>query len=463
MNTIIKKIVLTFSIMLLTIPAFAYDFEANGLYFKMISVPESTCELAKGDTPYKGDIVIPETVEYKNRQFTIVSIGDAFSGNKEVTNVVLPNTITLFNGGEFKNCTALQTVTLPDGLTCIQDEMFFGCSSLKTFAIPNSVKSIRDKAFRECTSLQSITIPNSVESIRSYAFFGCTSLTSIVLPKSLNNCGEGMFIGCTSLQTVTFPSSMRYFDEYMFKGCTSLTSITIPGSVQTIMRGAFSGCKNLKEVIFENNQSCIEFYFKSVTGADEFEKGLVSMFQSTNISTLVLGRQLNYYHTTGWNGNSGKFKDEKHIRWLFNNLTTLKVLKDCDPEQISLFSNISNLSVEDDFDLSKVNDLSSLTKLQTLTLKSTTPPICPKFSNDQYLNVILYVPIGTLETYQKADGWEYFFDIREIGVSSVNELQSGSRKEIGRYDINGNKIGEDFKGIIIVKFSDGSTKKFINR
>ena len=463
MKQFFKQIGLSATMLLVFLPAYAYDFEANGLYFKIISVPESTCELAKGDTPYKGDIVIPETVEYKNRQFTIVSIGDAFSGNKEVTSAVLPNSITLFNGGEFKNCTALQIITLPDGLTSIQGEMFYGCSSLRTFAIPNSVKSIRDYAFCGCKSLQSITIPNSVESIRSHAFSGCTSLTSIVLPKLLDDSGEGMFNGCTSLRTVTIPSSLRYFNEYMFSGCTSLTSITIPGSVRTIMRGAFSGCKNLKEVIFENNQSYISFSFNSVEGADEFEKGLVSMFQSTNISTLVLGRQLNYYHTEGWGGNGGKFKDEKHIRWLFNNPTTLKVLKDCDPEQISLFSNISNLFFEDDFDLSKVNDLSSLTKLQTVTLESSTPPVCPKFSNDQYLNVILYVPTGTLETYQKADGWKYFFDIREVGVSDVNEVQFGPRREIGRYDINGNRVDEDFKGITIVKFSDGSTKKYINR
>lgn len=184
-----------------------------------------------------------------------------------------------------------------------------------------------------------------------------------------------------------------------------------------------------------------------------------------NLTTIALGRDMGYIYDNGF-GKSYVYDFESEYKYsgLFSNVTTLKVLKDYFPSQILMFfRNILHLLFKDGVDLSKVEYLSYLTKLQTLTLESATPPVCPKFSNNQYLNMILYVPAGTLEAYQNADGWKYFFDIREVEVSGVKEVQSGARRVIGRYDINGSRVDEDFKGITIVKFSDGSTKKYINR
>lgn len=74
--------------------------------------------------------------------------------NEEVTNVVIPETITE-----------------------IKDYAFYGCSGLTSVSIPNSVTSISWSAFNNCSGLTSVTIPNSVTSISGNAFYGCKNLT----------------------------------------------------------------------------------------------------------------------------------------------------------------------------------------------------------------------------------------------------------------------------------------------
>ena len=59
----------------------AYDFEANGMYFNIVSLSDLTAELTRGDYTdvsadnmptkrYSGDFVVPQTVEYSGRTFT---------------------------------------------------------------------------------------------------------------------------------------------------------------------------------------------------------------------------------------------------------------------------------------------------------------------------------------------------------------------------------------------------------
>ena len=67
----------------------------------------------------------------------------------------------------------------------------------------------------------------------------------------------------------------------------------------------------------------------------------------------------------------------------------------------------------------KCNDLTSI------HLLGETPPTVGRdnFTESQYADVILYVPVGALETYQKADTWKNFWDIREEGTTETPDVE----------------------------------------
>lgn len=53
--------------------------------------------------------------------------------------------------------------------------------------------------------------------------------------------------------------------------------------------------------------------------------------------------------------------------------------------------------------------------------------------------------------------------LRDVVGSGVNDAVSGSSEEVARYSIDGNIVTEDYKGIVIIRMSDGSVIKSMSR
>ncbi|MDD4076671.1 MAG: leucine-rich repeat domain-containing protein [Bacilli bacterium] len=58
----------------------------------------------------------------------------------------------------FYNCTDLTNITIPNTVTIIGTNAFNGCVRFTSFTIPNSVTSLGSNILNQCVSLQSITI-----------------------------------------------------------------------------------------------------------------------------------------------------------------------------------------------------------------------------------------------------------------------------------------------------------------
>ena len=74
------------------------------------------------------------------------------------------------------------------------------------------------------------------------------------------------------------------------------------------------------------------------------------------------------------------------------------------------------------------------------------------------MNTILYVPAGSLAAYEKVDPWRNFWNIEEKDYSGIQgvEPDDDSKIEVGRYNLQGLKVDSDYKGLIIIRYSDGS-------
>ena len=75
--------------------------------------------------------------------------------------------------------TEITELIIPNTVTSIGSYAFDGCSGLTKVTIPNSVTSIGWRAFLDCSGLTEVTIGNSVTSIERAAFYGCSGLTSV--------------------------------------------------------------------------------------------------------------------------------------------------------------------------------------------------------------------------------------------------------------------------------------------
>ena len=236
-----------------SINAEAYDFEVGGIYYNILSTEDLTCAVTKGGNKYQGDIVIPSTVEYKNRKLSVVAISDkAFQFCSGLTSVTLPQGLISIGRYSFEGCTDLMTVTFSEGLTSIGSSAFEGCSNLTTVTLPEGLTSIGSSAFWYCSNLTTVTLPEGLTEIHDGAFSECRSLSYVSIPSSVLVIGQEVFCDCESLKYIDFdsPSNLNAIWEYAFSGCKSLTSVVLPPSLTKIGWNLFKGCSGLKKCAY---------------------------------------------------------------------------------------------------------------------------------------------------------------------------------------------------------------------
>ena len=301
--------------------AFAFTVKnADGVEINYSTINNTEVFVVDGN--YSGNVVIPASVTFDGKEYSVTGIGtSAFRGCSGLTSVTIPNSVTSIGVGAFSGCSGLTSVTIPNSVTSIGDGAFRDCSGLTSVTIGNSVTSIGEYAFSGCSGLTSVTfhckeigswfsnlssikeivvgdevkyinkkgfyrcsgltsviIGNSVTSIGEYAFSGCSGLTSvtfhckeigswfrdlssikeIVIGDEVTSIGGGAFGGCSGLTSVNIPNSVTSIGDYAFGGCSGLTSVTIPNSVTSIGESAFKGCSSLTSVTIPNSVTSID-------------------------------------------------------------------------------------------------------------------------------------------------------------------------------------------------------------
>lgn len=202
----------------------AYDVEIDGIYYDLTSHSTATVThdfLSTHMNYYSGNITIPTSITYNGNEYIVTAIGDY----------------------AFRHCSELTNVDLPNSITIIKYEAFYGCSSLSSIYIPNSVRTIESEAFRN-SGLTSIYIPNSVTSIGYNVLDGTPWYEN--QPDGVVYLGPFVYSYKGTMpenkKSITIKSGTTGIASGSFEGCTGLTNINLPESLRVIGDDAFGNC-----------------------------------------------------------------------------------------------------------------------------------------------------------------------------------------------------------------------------
>lgn len=246
---------------------------------------------------------------------------------------------------------------------------------------------------------------------------------------------SGAFRGCNSLKNINLSDSLTSIEAGLFEGCTNLLSLEIPGSVSYISQ-FYEFQKD------EYNSKTEDYTFYDCRNLSN----LRILYSDTELNAVC------YFH----NGNSQEVMYQ-YTPWddWTKNITDLYIDRNLStPLQVPI---LEKLEIGTCLQTLPIEDMSTLEYLNTIVSHATVPPVLPHMTNDQYMNINVYVPVESLEAYKADPIWGKFWNLSD--VKSVND--SNEKSVIGRYDLSGKPVNEDFKGFVIVRFSDGSTKKIM--
>jgi hypothetical protein len=289
-----KRIYLLTIIFFFSLIVRAVNVEIDGIMYNINAKTGLTEVVANPSHQYKGDIVIPETITYEGKEYTVTAIGESAFFQRNITSITFPNSITSIGRAAFYCCSLLDSVALPEKVTVIGDMLFANCTSLRRVVIPEGLTLIDNSAFNSCYSLDSLIIPNSVTRIEDWAFALCKGLTYVEMSRGLTYVGRGAFGDCSALNTViipdlsswsminfgdynsnpltttktlkinneeirdlVIPDDVTYIGDYAFRGCTNITSVTMGENVTKIGTSAFYGCKNCASITIGENVTSI--------------------------------------------------------------------------------------------------------------------------------------------------------------------------------------------------------------
>lgn len=181
-----------------------------------------------------GEVIVPQTIEGRR----VYRIGiEAFAGDPNIGNVVLPDTIRFIGESAFYQ-SSLETITIPSSVIRL-GEWAFAETCISSIVIPNHIRRIPAHIFEDCQDLHTVIIQRA-KRIGNGAFSGCSQLSNIYLPDTLKAIGDGAFDGCDELKNIYLPDTLEEIGEEAFY-FTGIKRLIVPASVRSIGKGALPG------------------------------------------------------------------------------------------------------------------------------------------------------------------------------------------------------------------------------
>lgn len=238
---------------------------------------------------------------------------------------------------------------------------------MKSAKIGSGIETIKNNTFSGCSSLPLIEIPQSVTKIDNYVFSVCTALKNVYIADRTTE----LSLGCNGIS-----SSSSYEGKPLFSDCP-LDSVYIGGDI------SYNKNKQYGYSPFYRNTSLRAVHITD----QETEISENEFYGCTGLKNVRIGDGV----TTIGN-------------WAFSGCSSLSYF--------AFGSSLQTIGQEAFSDCTAVGEIIS---------KAATPPTCGSQAIDDISKweCKLFVPEGTLATYQQADQWKDFF-FAEEGTGSGN-------------------------------------------
>lgn len=194
---------------------------ANAVYSDPYTFDESTGTITDCETSVSGRLEVPSEIN----GHVVTTIGNqAFRQCYQLTEIVLPNTITRIDGWAFAYCEGLKSVTLPSSVEYYSPS-FLGCSNMMVINVSDANPyfcSVDGVLFSEdmkklieypCGRGDSCQIPAGVEIIGEAAFEWRSRLRSISIPQSINTIETGAFLKCFNISDIYYQGTEDQWNE----------------------------------------------------------------------------------------------------------------------------------------------------------------------------------------------------------------------------------------------------------
>lgn len=212
--------VMFISLCMVTQTAEAAKVKQSGDYKYRVSSGKVTILKYTGDDK---NVKIPTKIAGKK----VVSIGEAFCGNKIIRKITIPSSVEVITDGCFKNCSRLTKVTLPETVSEIPNECFSGCTKLSSINL-GEIEEIGYESFSHCTSLKGEIDMLQLSNIDTAAFEYCTGISKVVFSDNLQLMGylnNNTDIRLSYGSNYCYPRAGR---ANPFAYCTSLMEFVVP-------------------------------------------------------------------------------------------------------------------------------------------------------------------------------------------------------------------------------------------
>ena len=321
--------------------------------------------------PATSTLSVPNTVTYKNIDFTIEEINEyAFYNNTYVENTVIGNHIV-----------------------AIGDYAYHGNVNLASVLIPNSVKRLGKWGFANCPDLESVILGTGLSQINDACFSGDAKLSGLMVPPNVMSIGNSVFDGCTGLKK--FEISDRN-TELSLGYSLGQTGGTDSGSANSPL---FTGCW-LEEVYIGGN----------ITYSSEPANGYSPFYRNDWLKKVTI-------HNNETEVSENEFYGCRRLEEVIigNGVEKIaaRAFSGCLELQSFSFGTALKTIGEDAF--------SDCKKMKNLTSNTTVPPVCGEqaLADINKFYCILHVPSAALDSYKNADQWRDFFNIVPITAVEI--------------------------------------------